>query len=64
MDRRGEGLCLGVYISNNMIDDVQWSVNSLGIKIVFCADTYIHVHTLSVVSIQFCVAKCRLLSTI
>ena len=50
-----------------MIHDIQWSVDSLGIKIVFCADTYIHVHTLSVVSIQFCVskiAKCRLLSTL
>ena len=50
-----------------MIHDVQWSVDSLEIKIVFCADTYIHVHILSVVSIQFCVskiAKCRLLSTL
>ena len=50
-----------------MIHDVQWSVNSLEIKIVFCADTYIHIHILGVVSIQFCVskiAKCCLLSTI
>ena len=32
-----------------MIHDVQWSVNSLGIKIVFCADTYMYIHSVFLV---------------